>query len=215
MTVDKEGRSLGGYADGCVAPVCSAPNYTGRANKAAIVRQSTGRRLFAAFDPVRTNYALLSLGGSAIASSAHFSGTYPVAAAINGDRTGNAWGTAAGGWSDGTRGVFPDLLEVDFITAKVIDEINVVTLQNNWTSAGQPDLTTSCSGEGILDFDVQYWNGTAWVTIPNGSVTGNDKAWRQFTFAPVTTTKIQVVVNNSRNNYSRIVELEAVGPGGQ
>jgi hypothetical protein len=53
ITVDSEGRSLGGYADGCVAPpigTCTAPNYVGRANKAAIVRQSNGRRLFAAFD---------------------------------------------------------------------------------------------------------------------------------------------------------------------
>jgi len=84
-------------------------------------------------------------------------------------------------------------------------------LQNNWTTAGQPDLTTPATGEGTLDFDVQYWNGSAWLTVPNGSVTGNDKAWRQFTFSAVTTTKIRVVVNNSRNNYSRIVELEAYG----
>ena len=52
ITVDREGRAIGGYADGCVAPGCSAANgFTGRANKAAIVRQMTGRRLFAAFDP--------------------------------------------------------------------------------------------------------------------------------------------------------------------
>ena len=51
IAVDREGRSIAAYADGCVAGEgCVAPNYVGRANKAAIVRQSTGRRLFAAFD---------------------------------------------------------------------------------------------------------------------------------------------------------------------
>jgi hypothetical protein len=55
ISVDKEGRSIGAYADGCVAPpigTCTAPNYSGRAKKAAIVRQLTGRRLFAAADGI-------------------------------------------------------------------------------------------------------------------------------------------------------------------
>ncbi len=162
----------------------------------------------------RTNYALTGNGGTAVGSTTANS-RFPAASAINGDRTGSTWANGTGGWNDGTRGVFPDNLEVDFSGAKIIDEINVVTLQNNWTTAGEPNLTTPATGEGILDFDVQYWNGSGWVTVTGGSVTGNDKAWRQFTFAAVTTTKIRVVVNNSRNNYSRIVELEAVGPGGQ
>lgn len=53
IAVDKEGRSIAAYADGCVVALgCVSPDYTGRENKAAIVRQSTGRRLFAAFDPI-------------------------------------------------------------------------------------------------------------------------------------------------------------------
>jgi hypothetical protein len=160
----------------------------------------------------RSNVALGTNGSTAVASSSHPSGSYPAASAINGDRIGNTWGTSSGGWADGTRGVYSDTLEIDFPSSEVIDEIDVITLQNNWKNAvAPPDLTTSCSGEGILDFDVQYWNGSTWITVPNGSVTGNDKAWRQFTFAAVTTTKIRVVVNNARNNYSRIVELEAYG----
>jgi len=130
---------------------------------------------------------------------------------IDGDRTGANWGNGSGGWNDGTRGAFPDSMEVDFPASEVIDQVNVFTLQNNWTTAGQPNLATSASGEGLLDFDVQYWDGSSWVNVPGGSVTGNDKAWRQFLFTAVTTTKIRVVVNNSRNNYSRIVELEAFG----
>ena len=50
-TVDKQGRFLVGYADGCVdACVQAAPNsFTA---KATIARQAGGRRLFAAYDPV-------------------------------------------------------------------------------------------------------------------------------------------------------------------
>jgi hypothetical protein len=165
-----------------------------------------------------TNYALSANGSIAVASSSHSSGNYPTAAAINGDRKGATWGTVNGGWNDGTRATFPDNLEVDFGgAAKAISEIRVFTLQNNWkNNPGEPTATTSASGEGILDFDVQVWNGVdAWLTVAGGSVTGNDKAMRIFTFPAFTTTKFRVVVNNARNNYSRIVELEAYGACGQ
>jgi len=59
FSVDSEGRALLGYADGCIAPACNSgtvaktpPYFDSRANKATIARQSGGRRLFAAFDPL-------------------------------------------------------------------------------------------------------------------------------------------------------------------
>jgi bacillolysin len=165
------------------------------------------------------NWALAVNGAIPLPSSDHFSNGYPALSAIDGDRIGNNWGSD-GGWADGTRDVYPDSLEVDFNGSKTINQIRVYTLQNNWTTAGEPDATTSCSGEGILAFQVQYWDATAnggaggWVTIPSGSVTNNDKAMRVFTFPNITTTKIQIVVTAARNNYSRIVEVEAFGMGG-
>jgi hypothetical protein len=55
IAVDREGRGIAAYADGCVAAKgCVAPDYPGRDRKAAIIRQVAGRRLFAAFDPVVT-----------------------------------------------------------------------------------------------------------------------------------------------------------------
>jgi hypothetical protein len=58
IQVDKEGRVLAAYADGCVAPTCSEetaasppPYDLSRSALASIIRQSGGRRLFAAFDP--------------------------------------------------------------------------------------------------------------------------------------------------------------------
>ncbi len=46
--VDKEGRVLIGYADGCIN--CTDPSSS-HASKATIARQVNGRRLFAAYDP--------------------------------------------------------------------------------------------------------------------------------------------------------------------
>ena len=47
-------------------------------------------------------------------------------------------------------------------------------------------------------------------TVPGGSVTGNNKVWRQFTFSPITTSKIRVMVNAGADNaFSRVVEVEA------
>jgi hypothetical protein len=71
ISVDREGRSIAAYADGCVPALgCVSPAYKGRANKAAIVRQASGRRLFAAFDPITpvptptpSNVQLLNISG--------------------------------------------------------------------------------------------------------------------------------------------------------
>jgi hypothetical protein len=61
---------------------------------------------------------------------------------------------------------------------------------------------------------VQYWSGSAWTDVPGGAVTNNNLVWRQFTFAPVTTTKIRVLVTATADGvWSRIAEVEAyAGP---
>lgn len=64
-----------------------------------------------------------------------------------------------------------------------------------------------------MAFDVQYWTGAAWATVPGGAVTGNDKVWRKLTFPAVTTTKIRVLARGGADGYSRIVEVEAWGSG--
>jgi hypothetical protein len=166
--------------------------------------------------PPPTSYALSTLGAIAIGSTTYPFYNFAASSVIDGDRLGTNWGNG-GGWNDATFGGWPDSLAIDLNGSKTISEIRVYTLQDNWTTAGEPTLTTNANGEGILDFEVQYWNGSAFVTVPscNGSaggcnVTGNNKAMRVFTLdTPVTTTKIQVRVNNGRNGFSRIVEVEA------
>ncbi len=158
------------------------------------------------------NVAASANGATATASSTHSSGNYPLAAAINGDRKGLGWGSGTGGWNDNTQNSYPDWLQVAFNGTKTINEISVFTIQDNETSPAEPTETMTFTQDGIIDFEVQYWNGTAWTAVSGGKVTGNNKVWRKFTFAAVTTDKIRVQVTWSHSaaaRYSRIAEVEA------
>ena len=157
--------------------------------------------------PSGTNVALAANGAVASASST-YNANYPASAAINGDRKGLNW-NAGGGWNDANANAYPDWLEIAFAGSKTIGEIDVFTLQDTPANPSEPTEAMTFALSGITNFNVQYWNGTAWVTVPGGSVAGNNKVWRKFTFAPVTTTKIRVLVNGSLENFSRITEVEA------
>ncbi|MGD9631094.1 MAG: discoidin domain-containing protein [Pyrinomonadaceae bacterium] len=164
--------------------------------------------------PPRKNYALPANGATGSASSV-YSSSFPVASAFNGERAGIGWGSGNGGWNDSTNNSYPDWLQVDFGGEKVIDEIDVFTIQDNDTNPSAPTEPMTFTEDGIIDFDVEYWDGDSWETVPDGSVTGNNKVWRKFTFSPIATSKVRVVVNYSGRpvyRYSRIAELEAWGP---
>jgi hypothetical protein len=150
------------------------------------------------------NVALASNGATASASTT-LPG-YPASNVIDGSRKATN-GTL---WLDNTHSVFPDWVEVDFNAVKTINEIDVITQQDNYLNPVEPTQAQTFSLYGIKAFEVQYWDGANWVTVPNGSVTNNDLVWRQFTFSPVTTSKIRVQVNGGADNaYSRVVEMEA------
>jgi bacillolysin len=176
--------------------------------------QSPFSNIVSATTILPTNYALSTLGAIATASTEYPGGGYPASSAIDGEHRGLNWGSG-GGWADGTRDEYPDWLQVDFNGAKTINEIRVYTLQDVFTNGVEPTPSMNCTYYGLIDFDVQYWDGSNWVTVPNGSVTGNDKVMRVFTFPAISTGKIRVLSHNGRVHYSRIVELEALGAGGQ
>jgi glucose/arabinose dehydrogenase len=136
-----------------------------------------------------------------------------VASVNNGERAGVGWGSG-GGWNDGTTDVFPDSVEITFSGAQPINEIDVFTLQDNFTSPSPPTETMTFTQYGITAFDVQYWDGVQWLTVPGGSITGNNLVWRKITFGTITTTKIRILVNNALASYSRITEIEAYTPSG-
>jgi len=129
--------------------------------------------------------------------------------AIDGIRN---WATS-GAWKDATPDSYPDILQVDFNGSWAIDEIDVYLVRDDYLNTADPTLSTTFSIYGITSFDVQYWNGSGWVTVPAGNITNNNNVLRKLTFSPITTTKIRVVVNNAQASYSRIVELEAWSDG--
>jgi RHS repeat-associated protein len=107
---------------------------------------------------------------------------------------------------------FPDWVQVDFGTNKTIDEIDVFTLQDNYAGSVEPTESLTFTQWGLTAYDVQYWSGSNWITVPGGSVTGNNKIWRKFTFSSITTSKIRVLTNTSVDGYSRLTEIEAYAP---
>jgi hypothetical protein len=94
---------------------------------------------------------------------------------------------------------------------KTIDEINVFSMQDSFNSPLEPTKTMTFASFGLRTFQVQYWDGSTWVTVPGGAITNNNLVWRQVLFAPITTSKIRVLVTFSLGNYSRVMELEAWG----
>ena len=153
------------------------------------------------------NVAAASAGAVASATSV-FSAGYAPAGANDGDRRGLNW-AAGGGWNDGTGDTYPDSLQIDFSGSKTISEVDVFTVQDAYWAPDVPTAAMTFTQFGIRDFEVQYWNGSAWQTIPGTVVSGNNLVWRRFTFAPITTPRIRVVVSSALASYSRIVEVEA------
>ena len=156
----------------------------------------------------RLNVAASANGGTATASETN-SAPYAPSGAINGDRklfTNNAWANL--------NPTLPQWLQVDFNGSKTIDEIDVFSVQNSYGSPSEPTLSMTFSLYGVTAFQAQYWNGSAWVTVPNGSVTGNNKVWKQLTFSTITTSKIRILISGTSDGYSRLTEVEAWGTAG-
>lgn len=155
----------------------------------------------------RTNVALAANGGVASASSYHTCCGFSLGGAINGNIRG-PWGNGEG-WNDATENVLPDWYQVDFAGSKTIDQIDVFSLHDNYTEQNIPTETQTFSLYGLVNFQMQYWNGSAWTTIPGGNVTGNNKVWRKFAFSPITTSKIRLWITSVPDSWSRLVELQA------
>lgn len=171
----------------------------------------SGSISFADAATTRINVALSSAGATATASST-LNANHIASAAINGDRKGLHWGSdpaTGSGWHDATADLFPDTLEIAFAGQHRITEINVFSVQDNINAPAEPTETMTFTLYGLQDFDVEFWTGTTWQVVPGGSVTGNNRVWRKFTFPPLATTRIRVVVKKALEKHSRIVEVEA------
>ncbi len=156
------------------------------------------------------NIALASNGSVATASSSYSAGFLP-ATANNGERNGSAWGSN-GGWNDNTSNSFPDWLQITFTMPTLISQIDVITVQDSYSSPSVPTLGMTFTLYGITSYQVQYWNGAVWTDVTGGNVTGNNNVWRQFTFTPISTDRVRVLVNGAVDEWSRIIEVEATSP---
>ena len=155
----------------------------------------------------QTNVALASAGGMASASSTYGPG-FPASAAIDADRAGMNWGSGSG-WNDATFAAYPDWLQVAFSGMKTIDRVVVYTLQDNATNPMEPTDAMTFTSYGIVDFTVEGWNGSAWMTL--ATITGNNLVKRTVSFAPFTTDRVRVNVTRAMGGYSHITEVEAWG----
>ncbi len=117
-------------------------------------------------------------------ASSSYAGCAP-SGARDGDRKGLNY-HQNGTWA-GASASFPQWLEIDFNGTQTISEIDVFMLQDNYSSPSDPTETMTFSLYGVTGFEVQYWNGSSWATVPSGSVTGNNKVWRKFSFTAITT----------------------------
>jgi hypothetical protein len=150
--------------------------------------------------------ALATQGGTASASSSL--GGYPASAVINGDRRISTAGPPSGNmWADNTAKVDPDWVQVTFSGPKTIGEIHVRTYSDDFSTNDVSLETSTAWAYGVKNFDVQYYNGSDWVTI--GSATENGFALTRFPSAPVTTTAVRVYVNECRVSYARVINVEA------
>ncbi|HEY6046040.1 MAG TPA: discoidin domain-containing protein [Pyrinomonadaceae bacterium] len=157
----------------------------------------------------RRNVALASNGAKASASSTFTAYPFSPGAAIDGEHKGLDW-LKGGGWN-GAGPTNNDWLQVTFKKAPVIYEIDVYSVQDDFASPIEPDLTTTFTKYGLTDFEVQILNPShGWEDVPGGNVIGNDKVWRQFTFpGGIAAGDIRVLVHKTPDGYSRITELEA------
>lgn len=138
-------------------------------------------------------------------STASTTGGFSACSAVDGITDSTLW--PAQGWSNGTRGSFPDPFDVAMVAPAPIDQVVLSTLDN----AAFP-----ASRYAVSDWDVQVrsvssgGSGGTWSTV--ASVRGDTAATVTTSFAPVVAEAIRIVALGSNNNdYSRIVELAAYG----
>ena len=152
------------------------------------------------------NVAAQANGGTASASSTLSYPGISLPSLNDGDRKGTIH------WMDSTQSAYPDWAQVNFSGGpQNINEINVFTLQDTYPILVAPTLGMTFTKYGITSFVVQYRDAFSnWVTVPGGTIVGNNKVWTKITFPSITTDSIRVQVNASvGSGFSRITEIEA------
>jgi F5/8 type C domain-containing protein len=145
----------------------------------------------------------LALRRPVTASSTVTSGNYPPCSVVDGDATSDDW-AGGNGWNDGTSRVWPDTIDIDLGGPQQVARVDLHTLNTERYPA---------SSYGLRDWDVQVRVDGQWQTV--ASVRGNTSGTVRSDFAAVTgdAIRISTLASNGNNDYSRITEIQAFGPG--
>ncbi len=109
-------------------------------------------------------------------------------------------------------------VRIDFNGTKSISEIDLFSLQDNYSNGADPTSTTTTTRYGNVDFHLSYCpEGVScgasldqgWVDAPGGYIYGNNKAWSSLKFAPVRASGIRASFDCGQVNRAYAVELEA------
>ena len=136
--------------------------------------------------PLGTDLNLnLALQRPAVASS-HASGHFPLHAVDGRTHDGSSWQTT-------TPGV--NTLDLDLVASTKIGSVHL--------------YSGSATAAALADFTLKSWNGTAWVDLPGGVVTGNTSPDRVIKFStPVTTIRVRLEFTKTGTTPTVIRELQ-------
>ena len=122
-------------------------------------------------------------------SDSQLNSSYPASNAVDGINSGNSsrWVSANTAW--------PHYIEIDLEGAYDITGLNFYTGHNGYNRP--------------VNYEFQYWNGNAWITIVSNSNNSDPTVNR--TFSVVTTTRVRLKGTGGTDNYFRLFELEVEG----
>lgn len=170
-----------------------------------------------------SNVALARNGGVASSSGAFF--RFPVWT-INDGRRGSPYDSSIAAhayWASNTTSTVGNCndghwwIRVDFIAPREISEIDLFSLQDDFSTGKEPTTSTITNSYGNVDFHLQYCpegttcfaDGSGWVQPAGGYITGNNKAQNSVTFVPVPATAVRAVFDCAQSTRAYAVELEA------
>lgn len=136
--------------------------------------------------PVGTDIKLnLALQRPAVASS-FVAGSYPIHAVDGRTHAGYSWQTT-------TAGV--NTLDIELVSSTKIGSVHLYSGSSTVSALG--------------DFTLKSWNGTAWINVPGGTVTGNTAPDRVVAFTtPPTTTRVRLEFTKTGTTPTVIRELQ-------
>jgi len=106
-------------------------------------------------------------------------------------------------WVSTSGGSLTEWIQLKWTTSHTLKSIHVDTTASTNDSCSLPNQT-------LTGAQVQWWNGTSWVT--DGTVSGQTNDW-DYTFTQkVTTTQVRLYSLRSKSNYNAFIyELQAFG----